>query len=63
MPGSKDFEVGMAAVLHEQCGATDGAAESLYLRVDKGRLVAAGQVGCEGVINLGARAEERLGEG
>lgn len=53
----------MAAVLNEQCGATDGAAESLYLRVDKGRRVAAGQVGCEGVINLGARAEERLGEG
>ena len=51
----------MAAVLHEQCGATDGAAESLYLRVDEGRLVAAGLVGREGVINLGARAEERLG--
>ena len=53
----------MAAVLHEQSGATDGVAESLYLRVDKGRLVAASLVGREGVINFGACAEERLGEG
>ena len=53
----------MAAVLHEQCGATDGAAESLYLRVAKGRAVAVGLVGEEGVMNLGGRAEERLGEG